>query len=232
MTGHLKKKILIVDDETSVSRFVRHSLEANDFKVVEAQNGRDGIQRVIEDRPELILLDFGLPDMTGIEVLKRVREWSKTPVIFLTVRDSEQDKVAALDSGADDYLTKPFGVSELLARIRVAFRHNQPQQETDIFKMGPLEVDRSGHIIRVGGNEVKLTATEYALLLVLVNHLGKIVPHRTILSDVWGPNSLEHKHYLRVYFGQIRKKFDSVLGGSSELIQSESGIGYRLKELV
>jgi len=126
MTGSLKTKILLIDDEPSVSRFIRHSLEANHYKVVVAQSGKDGVQRAIEERPGLIILDFGLPDMTGIEVLKRIRQWTKTPIIFLTVRDSEQDKVAALDGGADDYLTKPFGVSELLARIRLAFRHRLP----------------------------------------------------------------------------------------------------------
>lgn len=227
----VRPKILVIDDEVSVSRFVRHSLEANDFTALEAHNGKDGIQRAIEERPDLIVLDYGLPDMLGIKVLRNIREWSKVPVIFLTVRDAEQDKVAALDAGADDYLTKPFSMPELLARIRVALRRTLPQDDTPLFKDGPLEVDRAGHIVRVAGKEVKLTATEYALLTVLLNHAGKVVPHRIILRDVWGPNSVEHHHYLRVYFGQIRKKFDAAQDGAGHLIENESGVGYRLRIL-
>lgn len=224
----IKTKILVVDDEISVSRFVKHSLEANEFAVVEANSGALGLQRAIEDRPELIILDFGLPDMTGLEVLKKLREWSKVPVIFLTVRDADSDKVAALDGGADDYLTKPFSVPELLARIRVALRHSLPAEETPVFKVGPLEVDRAGHLVKIDGQEIKLTATEYSLLGVLIHHAGKVVPHRIILRDVWGPNSVEHHHYLRVYFGQIRKKFEAAKEGAGQLIENESGIGYRL----
>jgi two-component system, OmpR family, KDP operon response regulator KdpE len=231
MNSQLKTKILVVEDESSVSQFVRHSLEANSFKVVEARTGQEGLQRVIEERPAVVILDYGLPDMSGLDVLSRVREWSKVPIIFLTVRDSEQDKVAALDTGADDYLTKPFGVSELLARIRVAMRHSQPQDSTPTFEVGPLEIDRDGHVVRIAGNVIKLTSTEYSLLLVLADNFGKIVSHRKILNKVWGPNSVEHKHYLRVYFGQIRKKFEANLPGSGDLIQNESGLGYRLKAL-
>lgn len=226
-----KKKILVIDDESSVSRFLRHSLESNGFLVTEAQTGKAGLQRIIEDRPDLIILDYGLSDISGIEVLKRLREWSKIPVIFLTVRDAEEDKVSALDSGADDYLTKPFGVPELLARIRVALRHIYTADESPLFKDGVLEVDRSARIVRVGGSELKLTATEYALLSVLVAHAGKVVPHRIILKEVWGPNSVEHNHYLRVYFGQLRKKFELAVTGSGDLIENESGVGYRLKLL-
>ena len=227
MTG--KTKILVVDDEVSVSRFVRHSLEANGFAVVEASDGKSGLQRAIEDRPELIVLDFGLPDMTGLDVLKKLREWSKVPVIFLTVRDADADKVAALDGGADDYLTKPFSVPELLARIRVALRHSLPQDGAPVFRAGPLEVDRAAHIARVDGKELKLTATEYSLLTVLVSHAGKVVPHRIILRDVWGPNSVEHHHYLRVYFGQIRKKLEVAKEGAGSMIENESSVGYRLR---
>lgn len=225
----MKIKILVIDDEISVSRFIRLSLEANGFAVVEAHNGNEGIQRTIEERPELVILDYGLPDISGLEVLKKLREWTKIPVIFLTVRDGEQDKVAALDGGADDYLTKPFGVPELLARIRVALRHTLPPDESPIFKLGPLEVDRGAHLVRVGGKEVKLTSTEYSLLHVLVNHAGKVVAHRIVLRDVWGPNMVEHNHYLRVYFGQIRKKFEQASPGSGALIENESGVGYRLR---
>src|SRR6185369_11554622 len=164
---------------------LRHSLEAHDYQVVEASRGEEGIQRMIEQRPDVVLLDYGLPDMLGIDVLKKIREWSKTPVIFLTVRDSDDDKVAALDGGADDYLTKPFSMPELLARIRVALRHSLPADEVPVFKTGPLEVDRAAHVVRISGKEVKLTATEYSLLAVLVAHAGKVVPHQTILKTVW-----------------------------------------------
>ncbi len=224
-----KPKILIVDDETSISRFVRHSLDANGFQIVEAATGNEGIQRIIEQRPDLVILDYGLPDIPGIEVLRKIREWSKVPVIFLTVRDKDEDKILALDNGADDYLTKPFSMPELLARIRVGLRHALPAEEAPVFKAGPLEMDRAAHVVRIDKKEVKLTATEYSLLAVLVSHAGKVVPHRVFLSEVWGPNSVEHNHYLRVYFGQIRKKFEAALEGAGDLISTESGVGYRLK---
>lgn len=224
----MKKKILIIDDEISVCRFLRHSLEAHDFSVSESHTGKEGLQKIIEEKPTLIILDYGLPDISGIEVLKELREWSYTPVIFLTVRDQDNDKVEALDSGADDYLTKPFSVPELLARIRVSLRHAHPEEDTPIFRAGNLEIDRSAHIVKVGGKDIKLTATEYSMLCLLAKHAGKLVPHRTILKEIWGPNSVEHNHYLRVYFGQIRKKLQS----AGDLIENESGIGYRLKTSV
>lgn len=222
-------RILVIDDEASIVKLLRHSLEVNGFDVVEAMTGAEGIQKTIERRPDLVILDHGLPDMTGIEVLHKIREWSKTPILFLTVRDADEDKVAALDGGADDYLTKPFSAVELLARIRVALRHSQPSEELPVFKTGSLELDRAAHIVRISGREVKLTSTEYLLLAVLAKHAGKVVPHRTILSEVWGPNSVEYNHYLRVYFGQIRKKIEAIEPGASEVISTESGVGYRLK---
>jgi len=231
MSTGQKARILVVDDEVSVCRFLRHSLEAHGFEVIESHNGRDGLQKVIETRPELIVLDYGMPEMSGLEVLKKLREWSKTPVIFLTVRDGDEDKVEALDGGADDYLTKPFSVPELLARIRVALRHAHPDDDTPLFKTGLLEIDRSAHIVRSGGKEVKLTATEYSLLCLLAKHAGKVVPHRIILKEIWGPNSVEHNHYLRVYFGQIRKKLEAAQSGVGDLIENESGVGYRLQTI-
>lgn len=222
-------KVLIIDDEVSVARFVRLSLEANGFVVREAATGQEGLSQIVAEKPDVILLDFGLPDMEGTELLRNLRAWSKTPVIFLTVRDAEADKVAALDAGADDYLTKPFGMPELLARIRVALRHVHSTSGDPVFTAGAFAMDRSGHEVRLAGQKVKLTATEYALLGVLVAHAGKVVPHRKVLFEVWGPNSVEHHHYLRVYFGQIRKKMEAVLPGSSAMIETESGIGYRLK---
>lgn len=229
MPVNLKKKILVIEDEVSVLRFLKHSLEASGFNVIEAVNGNEGLRFAVETKPDLIILDYGLPDISGLDILKKIREWSKTPIIFLTARDSEDDKVEILDNGADDYLTKPFGVPELLARIRVGLRHNHPEETSVIFKAGAIEVDRSAHIVRVSGIEIKLTATEYQLLCLLVKNAGKVVPHRTILKEVWGPNSVEHNHYLRVYFGQIRKKIDAVTPDASQIIENESGVGYRLK---
>lgn len=224
-------KILIVEDESSVRKFLLHSLEANGFRVEEAATGGEGLEKVVSFRPAVVILDFGLPDITGLEVMKRLREWTKIPIIFLTARDSPEDKVAALDGGADDYLTKPFSVSELLARVRVALRHAQvePNAATPIFRSGVLEFDLVGHEVKLGGKEVKLSATEYQLLGILVKQAGKVVPHRFILKEVWGPNSVEHHHYLRVYFGMIRKKLEAACPGSGAMIENESGIGYRLR---
>ncbi len=224
-----RRRILIIDDEVSVCRFIRHSLEAHQFEVEIAHSGADGIQRSIEFKPDLILLDHGLSDISGLQVLIRLREWSKVPVIFLTVRDAEEDKVAALDQGADDYITKPFGVPELLARIRVAFRRTQEDSEAPLFKTGSLAINRSSHQVMVEEREIKLTATEYGLLCLLARHAGKIVPHRTILKEIWGPNSVEHGHYLRVYFSQLRKKLDAAQPGVGSLIENAAGVGYRLK---
>ena len=224
----VKKKILVIDDERSVRRFLSHSLEASGFDVKEAETGAEGIRLVIEQKPDIIVLDHGLPDMTGIEVLRKLREWSKTPVIFLTVRDRDEDKVEALDSGADDYLTKPFSLPELLARLRVALRHAEPKSSSPVIKAGVIEIDRESHIVRAGGKEVKLSATEFTLLALLGQHLGKTIAHRQILRDIWGPNSVEHDHYLRVYFSQIRKKLNAALPGAGDLIENESGVGYRL----
>lgn len=229
MPANLKKKILVVEDEISVLRFLKHSLEASDFSVIEATSGQEALNRAIESKPDIIILDYGLPDLSGLEVLKSIREWSKVPIIFLTARDSEEDKVEILDNGADDYLTKPFGVPELLARLRVALRHNSSEEISPVFKSGAIEVDRSAHVVRVSGVEIKLTATEYQLLCLLVKNAGKVVPHRIVLKEIWGPNSVEHNHYLRVYFGQIRKKIDAVTPGASQVIENESGVGYRLK---
>ena len=228
MNQPIKNKIMVIDDEVSVCRFLRHSLEANHFEVFEAHTGAQGLQTIIDIKPNLILLDFGLPDQTGLKVLQRLREWSQIPVIFLTVRDAEEDKVQALDAGADDYLTKPFSVPELLARIRVALRHSQDQIDSPLFKTGPLVIDRASHKVRVNEQEIKLTHTEYDILCLLAKHEGKVVPHKTILHEIWGPNSLEQDHYLRVYFSQIRKKLDRHANGV-DLIENESGVGYRLK---
>lgn len=222
-----KKKLVIVDDEVSICRFLRVSFEAHGFEVFEAHSGKEGVQEVIARRPDVILLDLALPDTTGIEVLRQLREWSKTPIIVLTVRDLEDQKVQALDAGADDYVTKPFGVPELLARVRVAIRHAEKLEEEPVFRSGPLEIDRAKRVVRIEGKELKLSPTEYDLLRVLAEHAGKVVTHRMLLQAVWGPNSTEHTQYLRVYVGQLRKRL-RLTSATPDLIRTESGVGYRL----
>lgn len=220
------RKILVIDDEAAIRKFLRVSLEAQDFKVEEAVSGQEGLTQAIAFRPDLVILDLGLPDIEGFEVLARLREWSQVPVLVLTVRDAEEDKVRALDGGADDYLTKPFSVPELLARIRVAERHRLPASESPLFQTGDLEVDLSARSVKVKGQEVRLTATEWEILRLLIEHAGKAVTHRQILKQVWGPNSVEHTQYLRVYVGHLRKKLET--GNSGPFIRTEPGVGYRL----
>lgn len=221
------RKILIIDDENSIRKLLRVTLEANDYKIIEAQSAQEGMQKIIEDRPEVILLDLGLPDKNGIEVIKEVRQWSSIPIIVLTVLDRDQDKVEALDSGADDYVTKPFSIPELLVRIRVALRHNIQNEQSPIFKCGLLEMDIAAHTVKINNQLIKLTSTEFDILKVLVRYKGKVVTHRVLLNEVWGPNSVEHVHYLRVYLGNLRKKLKTETS-DSELIATEAGVGYRL----
>lgn len=223
------KKILIIDDEPSVCLFLRHSLERQNFTVEEAHTGAIGIERFSTFDPDLIILDFGLPDFSGLEVLKHLRKITKVPILFLTVQDQESDKISALDFGADDYITKPFSVPELLARVRVAIRHTNMPDTHALIKVGNLTIDSDSHRVLLKNHEIKLTATEFLLLSMLAKNAGKLVPHKTILREIWGPHSTEHKHYLRVYFGQIRKKMDAALTGAGELIENEAGLGYRLK---
>lgn len=225
----MKNKILVIDDEVSICKFLRVTLESNKFEVQDTNSGNDGLREIINYKPDLIILDLGLPDISGFEVLTKIREWSKTPIIVLTVQDSDEDKVKALDAGADDYLTKPFSVLELHARIRVALRHNNSnkQNESPVFKLGPLEIDYSAHAVKVDGETIKLTSTEYDIIKLLSQHVGKVVTHRMILKEIWGPNSIEHTQYLRVYLGQIRKKL-KVNENTAELIVTESGVGYRM----
>jgi two-component system KDP operon response regulator KdpE len=222
-----KPNVLVIDDELQIRRLLRVCLEGNGYRVTEAATGQEGITQAAQYHPDMVLLDLGLPDMDGIAVLKRLREWSQVPVVVLSVRDREDDKVAALDNGADDYVTKPFSTAELLARLRVAQRHAIPPSETPLFRSGDLEVDMTTRIVKRGGKEVKLTATEYSLLRVLVRHAGKVLTHRQILQEVWGPNYLEQTHYLRVYVAHLREKleFDP---SKPRLIATEPGIGYRL----
>jgi two-component system, OmpR family, KDP operon response regulator KdpE len=221
------KKILIIDDEPSILKLLRLGLESGGYAVFEAQDGNQGMQEVVAVRPDAIILDLGLPDMSGIKVLKTLREWSKTPIIVLTVLDSDEEKVKALDHGADDYVTKPFSMPELLARLRVALRHARSSEDTPIFKSGLLEIDRNAHTVKVDGETIKLTATEYEILSLLAKHAGKVITHRTLLKEIWGPNSVEHTQYLRVYLGQIRRKLQ-IREDLPEMIATEPGVGYRL----
>src|SRR5580693_2647086 len=218
---------LVIDDEVQIRRLLKISLEANGYKVFEAANGEMGLAEAAQRRPDLVVLDLGLPDMDGVAVLKRLREWSSAPVVVLSVRDREDDKIAALDHGADDYLTKPFGTGELLARLRVAQRHAQPSPETAVFQTGHLEVDLTSRTVKVKGAPIKLTATEYALLQLFVRHAGKVLTHRQILKEVWGPTHVEQTHYLRVYMTHLREKIETH-PAEPELLVTESGIGYRL----
>lgn len=221
------RKILIIDDEISIRKLLRVTLEANDYKITEAKNAQEGMQKIIEDRPEVILLDLGLPDKNGIEVIKEVRQWSFTPIIVLTVIDRDQDKVEALDSGANDYVTKPFSIPELLVRIRVALRHNNQNEQSPLFKCGTLEMDIAAHTVKINSIQIKLTATEFDILKVLLRYKGKVVTHRVLLNEVWGPNSVEHVHYLRIYLGNLRKKL-KIEKTDKEFIATEAGVGYRL----
>ena len=221
-----ERTVLVIDDEPPIRRLLRLTLEPQGYRVFEADNGQLGLQEAAARRPDVIVLDLGLPDMDGLTVLKRLREWSQTPVLVLSVRDREADKVAALDNGADDYLTKPFGTAELLARMRAVQRRTPEAQEEPVFVSGDLTVDLATRMVTVKKKEVHLTATEYALLRELVRHAGKVVMHAQLLRAVWGPNSENQSQYLRVYITHLRKKLETSTSG--KLIQTEPGIGYRL----
>jgi two-component system KDP operon response regulator KdpE len=224
----MKLTALIIDDEVQIRRLLGVALEGAGYAVHHAESGSQGLQAVAHVRPDVILLDLGLPDLDGITVLRRLREWSQTPVLVLTVRDDEQDKVAALDAGADDYVTKPFGTAELLARLRAAQRRAQPREESAVFSQDGLVVDLVARTIQRDGKDVKLSATEWALLALLIRHAGRILTHRQILREIWGPKAEEHREYLRVYFTHLRKKIERD-PSSPKLILNEPGIGYRLR---
>ncbi len=218
---------LVIDDEPQIRRLLRVTLEANGYRVFDAATGQDGIVQAAQRRPDVVLLDLGLPDLDGVTVLKRLREWSRVPVLILSVRDREDDKVAALDAGADDYVTKPFNSAELLARLRAALRHALPAGSEAVFHSGDLEVDLSVRVVRKRGEEVKLTPTEYSLLRLFVTHAGKVLTHGQLLREVWGPKALEQTHYLRVHIAHLREKLEDV-PGQPEVIRTEPGVGYRL----
>ncbi|NQT58143.1 MAG: response regulator [Bacteroidetes bacterium] len=222
--------ILVVDDEQQIRRFLKISLELCGYNVIEAESGYQGMSKAISINPDLIILDLGLPDMDGLNFLQSLREWSSIPVIVLSVRDSEINKVALLDNGADDYLTKPFNIKELIARIKVAFRHNFTKEETPIFTSGRLIIDFSRRIVTVDNNIIKFTPKEYALLTLLATNSGKVLTQNYILKELWGPFQENESQYLRIYILQLRKKIEED-PSNPEIIITEPGVGYRLVDI-
>lgn len=220
--------IIVIEDEAQIRRFLRTALAAEGYRVYEAETGRQGLTEAATRKPDLVILDLGLPDIDGVEVVRQLRGWCSVPVIILSARSQESDKISALDAGADDYLVKPFGIGELLARMRVALRH-QPNaaNEEGVFSVGGLEVDLAHRRVAVGGAEVHLTPIEYRLLTVLVRHAGKVLTHRLLLREVWGPSHVEHAHYLRIYMGALRHKLEQDPARPRFLL-TEIGVGYRL----
>jgi two-component system, OmpR family, KDP operon response regulator KdpE len=220
---------LVIDDEPQIQRLLTITLEANGYCVTTAGTGQEGIVIAAQRRHDIVILDLGLPDMSGISVLKQLREWTQTPVVVLTVLDDEADKVEALDSGADDYVTKPFNSGELLARLRAALRRaDKGKSEEPTFRAGGLVVDLAGRWVTRDGELVKLTATEYALLRLFVQHAGKVLTHRHIMREIWGPEHEQNTQYLRVYMTRLREKLEAE-PGKSALFVTEPGVGYRFK---
>ena len=221
--------VLVIEDEPPIRRFLRPSLASQGYRVVEAETGEDGLVQAATRQPDLVVLDLGLPDLDGIEVIRRLREWATVPIIVLSARGGESDKVAALDAGADDYVAKPFAVGELLARARVALRHSAQGREPgeSTFTLRHLRVDLGRRRVWLGDVEVRLTPIEYRLLAVLVRHAGKVLTHRQLLQEVWGPGQVEQTHYLRVYMANLRRKLEAD-SARPQLLRTEPGVGYRL----
>jgi two-component system, OmpR family, KDP operon response regulator KdpE len=223
--------VLVIEDEPQIRRFLRATLSAHGYRLVEAATAQEGLMHAATRQPEIVILDLGLPDLDGLELTRQLREWSTMPIIVLSARGQESDKVAALDAGADDYLTKPFGVGELLARMRVALRHMaRTMQEPGeaVFTVGDLRVDMARRQVFVAHQEVHLTPIEYKLLTTLVRYAGKVVTHHQLLREVWGPGASSETHYLRVYMGQLRHKLEANPARPRYLV-TESGVGYRLR---
>ncbi len=230
MTSDVAPLILVVDDEGPMRRFLRVCLSSRGFRLVESETGADGLIQAATRSPDVILLDLGLPDMDGLEVTRRLREWSNRPVIVLSARGQEADKVAALDAGADDYLTKPFGVEELLARIRVALRHrgaaDAPPEAT--FETGELRIDHVHRVVTLAGHEVHLTPIEYRLLSFMTRNAGRVLTHRQLLVEVWGPGYANQTQYLRVFMLQLRRKLERD-SARPRFLRTEPGVGYRFQ---
>jgi len=221
------RRVLIIDDENAIRKYLFLGLQEKGYQILEAPTAQEGLRILSEQTADLVILDLGLPDLSGEEVLHRIRSWSKVPVLILTAQSSDNDKVALLDAGADDYLTKPFHLPELLARLRVMERHIIYKHKTPVFLSGSLRIDFEAHSVFVNEKPVKLTGTEYNLLKLLAVNSGKLVTQRQILLEVWGPNAVEQTHYLRVYITQIRKKIEGD-PGNPQLLLTEPGVGYRL----
>jgi two-component system KDP operon response regulator KdpE len=220
-------RILVIDDEKQIRRMLKVALEGNGYDVAEAATGHDGLNQAAIFHPDLIVLDLGLPDMDGVEVIKRLREWTGTPVIILSVREHEDDKVDALDAGADDYVTKPFSMGELLARLRAALRHVAKTDDEPVLTFGELTIDLARRNVMLRGEEIKLTPTEYEILKYLALQAGRVITHRQLLHAIWGPNYQEQTHYLRIYIGQLRHKIETDPSQPTYII-TEPGVGYRL----
>ena len=223
------RRILVVDDENPIRRFLKVVLAAQGYSVFEAASGQQALESVVGTRPDLIILDLGLPDIDGVEVTRRLREWSQTPIIILSVREAEADKIAALDAGADDYLVKPFGAGELMARIRAAMRRQADEAEEPVIQVGSLRIDLSRRLVTMKDREISLTPTEYDLLRVLMRNAGKVITHRQLLRLVWGPAYEDEMHLLRVNISNIRRKLEPDPSRLSP-IRTEPGVGYRLIE--
>lgn len=221
--------LLVIDDERQIRRLLRVTLESENYRVREAETGQQGLQEIAHEAPDGVILDLGLPDLSGTEVTRRLREWSRVPVLVLSVRAGEDDKIGALDAGADDYLTKPFSGRELLARVRAVLRRTPAGSEPAVVSFGDIEVDQSARVVRRAGVEVHLTAKEYGLLRLLVQYRGRVVTHRQILRVLWGPNAEEQTHYLRVHMAHLRQKLEAE-PHSPRHLRTEAGIGYRLVE--
>jgi two-component system KDP operon response regulator KdpE len=222
-------KVLVVDDEPQIRRFLRVSLQSHDYTVIEAENGKEGLRVCTVQKPDLLILDLGLPDMDGLEVIKLVREYSQIPIIVLSIRSDDVDKIEALDRGANDYVTKPFSMGELLARMRAALRQGRSEggEAETVVTAGDVSIDLSKRLITLGGTPVKLSRKEYDLLKILATHPGKVITHQQLLQEVWGPAYVEETQYLRVYIGQLRQKLERDPAAPKFLI-TEPGVGYRL----
>jgi|WetSurMetagenome_2_1015567.scaffolds.fasta_scaffold27772_2 two-component system, OmpR family, KDP operon response regulator KdpE len=222
--------VVLVEDEPQIRRFLRASLTSQGYRLFEATTGQEGLVEAATRQPDLIIVDLGLPDMDGLEVIRQLRDWSTVPIIVLSARGQERDKISALDAGADDYVSKPFGVGELLARMRAALRHatrNPGDPAESVFSVGDLHVDLVRRQVTVKGDPVHLTPIEYRLLTTLIRHAGKILTHQHLLKEVWGPNQTEQAHYLRVYVAQLRRKLE-VDSARPRYVLNEPGVGYRL----
>jgi two-component system KDP operon response regulator KdpE len=228
---HVGQLVLVIEDDPQIRRFLRTTLPGNGYRVMEATTAQDGMRMVGLQHPDVVILDLSLPDIDGLEVTKQLREWTTTPIIVLSARDQEHDKIMALDAGADDYLTKPFAIGELLARIRVALRHALREAQgtaEPIFTMGNVRIDFSKRQVFVSENEIHLTPIEYKIMTILARSAGKVVTQKQLLKEVWGPNYTSENHYLRIYMSQLRHKLEADPTRPEYLI-TEPGIGYRLK---